>query len=677
MSRSSVVPGRGRIWWLLWVLPVSYALFSIPSLTAAVRFAIDYQMSTPEQQVELRRDPLAALVSEVNERAPADEPVFIDFTQQQNMFLFGDRQLLYWLYPRTAYSVAALKAMGVDVNEFAASHRIGWKVDERGIRRIDTGGDSPSIKGDERVGAIAPNRALLRSGLLATLAVVYFAFLGWWACSVARLATSFAGSLERLAVAYLVGLGLVSTWTLFCFASGIGVRLSTVMLPGVPAVYGWVRSHVPGRRHPNTGPFGSLAPTWWRPVPDQGERVGGLSSKPPLGGDRVALFVACTVAAAMIGIAVTTPMLGYDDRFFWSHKGKIMATEQHLDGPSFTDEYRVHARYKAHYPLLIPSAESVTLLFAGSTDDQVPKILFPLFTISMVIIFISGLAAMRGSSHCYVAGLSLLLIPYYCGNGGFTGYPDICLATFLTAAVVFFVRAAAGGPPRLYGLSSFFLLMTQLTKPEGSMYVVVFVVVMLGGSVVRAEDRRGTFGRLCAWFFPALVFMGIHHLGFTSRALPGIDPDNYLRLLTLDQILSHLNRAPAITAAAVREFFLTPRMGYVGSFVAVACAVRWRLLASREISLPLLFVGGSIAGFCVPFLVCPDPWTLIWSWSAARLFSQVAPIAMWGGYLALLPMTDGRASVSPQPARLAPDSTTATTTATRANNSVQGRTVTP
>jgi hypothetical protein len=367
-----------------------------------------------------------------------------------------------------------------------------------------------------------------------------------------------------------------------------------------------------------------------------------------LSGDRIALLVACAVAAAMIGIAVTTPMLGHDDRFFWFHRGRIMAAERHVDGPSFTDEYRVDARFKAHYPLLIPSAESVTLLFAGSTDDQVPKILFPLFTVSMVIVFLSGLIAMRRSSHCYVAGLSLLLIPYYCGYGlgesasGFAGYPDISLAAFLTAAVVFFVRAATGGPPRLYGLSSFFLLMTQLTKPEGSMYVVVFVVVMLGGSVVRAEDRRGTFGRLCAWFFPALVLMGIHHLAFTSRALPGIDPDNYLRLLTLDQILSSLNRVPAITAAATREFFFTPRMGFVGSLVAVTCAARRRLLASREVSLPLLFVGGSIAGFCVAFLVCPDPWTQIWSWSAARLFSQVAPIAMWGAYLALLPMTAAR-----------------------------------
>lgn len=605
----------------LWGLLAVYSVFSIPALWSELSRTAVYLSSSPEVREQWRTYGWNDVLEEIEASVPADEAILLDVPQVLTN-LHIDRQLNYWLYPRRVYSAHALRMGGESVSEFTERHDIRWVVGDHRLERTsgEAVGDSSGAGTPQGrpVGLPGPIRAAWG------VAVGLFFFLGVGTCilSASGISGALSGVSERVAASFLVGVAGAAAWVLCWFLAGFGVNRVTVLSSGVAAL-AWFLGGWSKRRRSRQSDSSDA------------RHIGLVGSS----GDRIALVACMVLAGLMVFKAAAEPMFGTDDRFQWAFKAKVMLHEESPRGAGFGDPNTLHFHPK--YPLLVPAAEAVLFLFAGGFDDQYAKVLFPLVLSAGLVVFIAGLRSLGHERGAATIALLILLVPYYCGHGlprdfgsGFTSYPDLILSVFVLAAMAYWVRGLRFGSVRLGALSAGFVLAAGLTKAEGKVHALIFLILVMV-SLLWHRTGRTFLRRVVTGFVVVAVLMVLHELAFTRQVPTGVLPDDYGALLTWERFWANSDRFPAVLAVLVRDFFMTPRMGFVGLVLAWACIVNRGGLKRIEMAVPFLYVFLMLLAFCIPYVVGPGSWRILYGWAGARLISQVLPLAFWvfGGLL--------------------------------------------
>ena len=613
-----------RIQLSLWSLSILFACFSIPAVYSRLTETIDYISLSPEARREARMSGMSEPIRNVESVVPLDEPVLLD-VQQAVADLYVDRQLNYWLYPRPVFSSHALGMQNVDAAQFIREKRIQWVLRSDGsVVHIDP--DTMNILPMAKPSlSPSPARSLtpIRKFVGVHLGLLYFLFLGWCVLSGTGIAYSLSGSLERLAVSFLVGTALAASWALLCFITGIGISLWIVLLPAFPSLLLFVL----GRRFKlNRTP-------------------GGVRSSPSINKplslmDKTALTLAALLFCLFLFLAMGRPMGGGDERFQWAFKAKAMLHENSIWESGFQGPNNLHLHPR--YPLLIPGAEAVLFLFAGGVDDQFVKVLFPWILGAGLLILYSSLRSFSRGTGINLCILTFLLVPFYCGYdmfrdgaAAFTAYPDIAISIFLLAAFVYLFRGQSEGNRSLCMLSCLMLVMVYLTKAEGKMYSALFLFLLAVWMICKRRDKSRTLG-VAAIFLVGLVLIVAHEVIVTNRIHPGLLPDDYSRLLTWDRLLANKDRIPFICSSMADNIFLYPRLGFFGFLLLGTCLISRRTILRAKIVIPLVFIGCSLVSYCIPFVLITERWKANISWASVRLVSQLLPLSFWVIFTQLL-----------------------------------------
>ena len=171
------------------------------------------------------------------------------------------------------------------------------------------------------------------------------------------------------------------------------------------------------------------------------------------------------------------------------------------------------------YPLLLPLSVARAWMYAGRETTAAPAMLGWLFTAATVGLLSSSVAALRGRSQGYLAGLVLLGFTFFIAHGS-SQYADVPLMFFYTAAVVLFALAGEAGSEGGRGgwlvLAGLAAGMAAWAKNEGALFIVAAGAAHLAVAA-REGGLKRYFGELrfvltgllpvliCVFYFKARI----------------------------------------------------------------------------------------------------------------------------------------------------------------------------
>lgn len=230
------------------------------------------------------------------------------------------------------------------------------------------------------------------------------------------------------------------------------------------------------------------------------------------------------------------PVVSWDAWANWSLKAKIFFMDP-LPLVSYYESYRAGI---ADYPLHLPLLEAWVYLCLGAWNDQLVKIIFPLYFVSLLLIFYYLLrrSAPRLNSLLFTFLLSALPFLVYHAT---IEYADFPLTVYYSVSLFLLYLWAEKAEPGNFFCSAIVAGFLPLIKKEGLVYLlmifVIFMVVLLTKRSANAEKAR-LFIRFTVFPIiigaPWLIFSQIMRLKGVGEQAPHLMPLNIL----LDRILN-------------------------------------------------------------------------------------------------------------------------------------------
>jgi len=313
--------------------------------------------------------------------------------------------------------------------------------------------------------------------------------------------------------------------------------------------------------------------------------------------------------------AFSQPLLAFDARAIWAFKAKVLYFEQGIYNEAFLEADRLHA--KTRYPQLVPLAETFIASISGGFHEPAIKLLFPCFYVSLILLVNSELRRSfdrRYALLCTSLFASLPVFTIYANGGAASGYADLPLAFYVTALSTRWWRWLQEGSSANLRLALLFTSLTVFTKTEGlALVFIVFLAAALAAWLLYGRTVRSL------WPLPVTTLGGLICLApwFLYQAqLPVVDED-FVKLLTVQNLIGGLARLPYILRSLLKEFFFKPHLwsllGLSATFLVLrspGAAVRSRF--SILLWIPILYV----VVLCAIFMVI--------SWKLEELF----PVAL-------------------------------------------------
>jgi hypothetical protein len=323
--------------------------------------------------------------------------------------------------------------------------------------------------------------------------------------------------------------------------------------------------------------------------------------------------------------ALSQPLLAFDARAIWAFKAKVLYFEQGIYNQAFLDADRLHA--KTRYPQLVPLAETFVASVSGGFYEPAIKLLFPCFYVSLILLVGSELSRAFDRPYallCTSLFASLPVFTIYANGGAASGYADLPLSFYVTALatrLLLWLQEGSGGHLRLALL---FTSLAVFTKTEGlALVFVIFLAIVLAAWLVYGRPLRSL------WPLPATALGGLICLVpwflFQAR-LPIVDED-FVHLLTVENLAGGLHRLPYILRSLFKEFFLKPHLWSLLGISAGILFLRSPKSAVRSrlgvlLWIPLLYV----VVLCAIFMVIPWKLEELFPVALTRLIMHIAPL---------------------------------------------------
>ncbi len=239
------------------------------------------------------------------------------------------------------------------------------------------------------------------------------------------------------------------------------------------------------------------------------------------------------------------------------------------------------------YPLLLPLTESWLYLWLGREDQQLMKLLFPLFFAAALCLLNAGSRLLNaGSRPGLVAPLLLFTVPLlFIGDGSASsGYADFPLAVFYLAAVISLLDFWQSGEAAALRLAGMFATCGCWLKQEGA---ILWVCLMVIAAI--ALFRKRAVGRdwpaLVKATVPGLLLLVGWQWFVRMMSLPDI---RQFSAINPESLLTGSGRAPIVAWAVLAELVNWRFWGVLWILVAVTIVLLiWRRQLSNQFVLPL------------------------------------------------------------------------------------------
>jgi hypothetical protein len=315
--------------------------------------------------------------------------------------------------------------------------------------------------------------------------------------------------------------------------------------------------------------------------------------------------------------------LGWDGLLIFELKARLAFLNA---GAVPAEYYRDEVRLWSHpiYPLLLPLSESWLYLWMGKPDQQLAKILFPLFLVSCLAML--SLAALRAGYSALWAPLLLLTMPYlWFGYGTVSsGYGDFPLAVFYLGAILSLLDFRNSGKLSSVAVAGTMLAAGCFLKQEGT--VLWVFASLIGGGVILFDWRLPVAQRLARWTslaFPGLIVISIWKLYL--RHIAALDEPTFLPV-TPGTIRANLVRLPTLGFGVLSEL---TRWKFWGPFwLLVILALFWAAFRRKHGILVVAFCGPFLAYCSIYFFSAWLDWRDHFISSFSRLLLHLMPVAL-------------------------------------------------
>jgi hypothetical protein len=341
--------------------------------------------------------------------------------------------------------------------------------------------------------------------------------------------------------------------------------------------------------------------------------------------NKILVSIVVVVCVYVFFQALIKPLTEWDSWAIYGFKSKVFYLHNILPVEFLKNTVIAYAH--PDYPVLIPLAETWIYLCLGSWNDQLVKIIFPVYFICLLVFFYYSLRCFTGRSIALVFTVLLASIPQMVRFGS-NGYADLPFMFYCFVSAALLYRAYCSRlDNRLLLVSAIFAGLAAHTKNEGIALGLFNVLAFFSAIAIRGKLNKHNLILIVKYAF--IVFaITAPWLWFKSCLGLGNDVLNYHNL-NLTNILNNLYRIPVIFNAIVKDMLL---IRYWGIFWLFAPAVIMYKV-KRVFTLPWLLLSVPLmlyAGTCIIiYIITPHniEWHLMTSLD--RLLLHTVPQALF------------------------------------------------
>ena len=184
--------------------------------------------------------------------------------------------------------------------------------------------------------------------------------------------------------------------------------------------------------------------------------------------------------------ALIKPIESYDAVAIYAIKSKIFFLAKAIPGSYFSS--LIHNFPHPDYPLNIPLAESFMYLVMRSLNDQLVKIIFPLFFVGILCMLYFAIRRFASRTYALLFTFLLATIPQF-NTYATNAYQELPLAFYYLASAIFlFAWIENRNDLRALTVSALMVALAGWTKNEGLLYCVINMVLVLGCSILSRKD---------------------------------------------------------------------------------------------------------------------------------------------------------------------------------------------
>ena len=388
---------------------------------------------------------------------------------------------------------------------------------------------------------------------------------------------------EQMVLSYGLGIGLISLEMFLYGLWGVGFSLAKILLP-------WI---------------GVIVVNIYLSLARRKEKGVAVAAGPEEKRARSIFYYICACGISFeifyaFFRALIKPLESYDAIAIYAIKAKILYLARGIPHDFFTSLGKVFPH--PDYPLGIPLAEVFVYLFVGNMNDQLVKVIFPLFFVSILVLLYYAIRRFAGSAYALFFVFLLASIPQF--NAYATNaYLDLPLAYYVFAgSLLFFFWLRERSEIRYLLLSALFAALAGWTKNEGTMYALINIFLL----AIYYMTRRRRHARA------AIASLGIYAFIVGAVSLPWwwakkayhiVNSDIVFGAFNLMHPLRQLYKIGPIVYEFQKQLFGPKKWNVIWFIVLFAAWYRWRK-ATRGVNvyvalLIICAVGGYLACYTI------------------------------------------------------------------------------
>ncbi|MDD5173428.1 MAG: glycosyltransferase family 39 protein [Candidatus Omnitrophica bacterium] len=293
-------------------------------------------------------------------------------------------------------------------------------------------------------------------------------FIGWNILYIISLKNTRLSFLEKLFVSYGLGFGFISLEMFIFHFFSLKFSLFSIMVWWIPLIAAVLL--VASKRRKSHRPGGK----------------GAVTKKTPL--SVLERFLICGISFEVIYAffrALIKPIEAYDAIATYAIRSKIFYLAGSLPHDFF---YNLSLLFPhPDYPLNIPLSETFVYLFLGGLNDQLAKVIFPIYFVAILGILYYAVKRLSGRAGALLFTFILATIPQF-NHFATNAYHDVPFAYYCFTGTLFLLYwfKEPGSRGYLY-ISAVMTALAGWTKNEGFVYCVANIILL---SVFLFLNRR-------------------------------------------------------------------------------------------------------------------------------------------------------------------------------------------
>ena len=324
--------------------------------------------------------------------------------------------------------------------------------------------------------------------------------------------------------------------------------------------------------------------------------------------------------------ALIKPLESYDAIAIYAIKAKIFYLSKSIPHDFFSRVTFVFPH--PDYPLNIPLSETLIYLFLGNLNDQLVKIIFPLYFVSILTVVYFGIRRFANSSYALLFTFLLASVPQFSAYAT-NGYLDLPLSFYcLTSALFLFLWFQNREAVCFLMISAVMAGLAGWTKNEGFMYcaINIFMVVLF----FIFDCREKIWSKLWYLFTYAFIIFAISLPWIIIKKSAGLvnDEISLINYSPANLISQSYKIVPIIYEFQKQAFgFKKWNLLWIVLFFILIVKRRFIFIARERYVTIFLFL--SVSGYILMYLINSSPieWSLGRTWS--RFLLHFLPLAVF------------------------------------------------